>query len=142
MNTKQNNNIKVLLIEDDEIDIESICRAFQKINLSIELHIVKNGIEALEELYGGSKKQCIKLLPDLIIMDINMPKMSGIEFLKQLRTNVALDRTKILILTTSDNTRDRLDTIKLNVYGYLMKPIKLNELIEVCQGLGYLKVDN
>lgn len=130
------NNVKVLLVEDDEVDIESICRAFQKIHFPVELHIVKNGIEALHELFDENNKQHIKLCPDLIIMDINMPKMNGIEFLKQIRANELFKATKIIILTTSDNTRDKIDALKFNINGYLMKPIKTNELLDICNHLG------
>ena len=130
------NIVKVLLVEDDEVDIENICRAFQKIQFPVELHIVKNGLEALHELYDEKNNNHIKLHPDLIIMDINMPKMNGIEFLNQIRTDVEFKVTKILILTTSDNTRDKINTLKFNVNGYLIKPIKINELLDVCKSLG------
>lgn len=131
-----NDIIKVLLVEDDEVDIENIRRAFHKINLPVELYNVANGIEALDVLYEKNNKKHIKLLPDLIIIDINMPKMNGIEFLKQLRANVALDTAQILILTTSDDLKDKLESVEFNVQGYITKPIKVNELADVCKNIG------
>jgi CheY-like chemotaxis protein len=128
-------------VEDDEVDIENLSRAFQKIHLPVELHIAQNGIEALNELYEEPDKQDFKLFPDLIIIDINMPKMDGIEFLKELRKDEALDETKILVFTTSDNIKDKRETSKFHVAGYLMKPVQLHELMGACKSLKNIPFD-
>lgn len=129
--------IQILLVEDDEVDIQSIHRAFEKMNLPVELHIARNGIEALDQLYAEGSNRSLNLIPQLIMVDINMPMMNGIEFLTQLRTTPVFDGTKILIITTSDNAKDKLDAVRLNVDGYIMKPIQARELSNFFENIGW-----
>lgn len=116
----------ILLVEDDELDVISVQRSLKKINADYELFTAYNGVEALEMLRGKADKQPMPALPNLIMLDINMPKMNGIEFLKILRSEETLKHIKVFVMTTSGEENDRKATEKLGVSGYLIKPLNFN----------------
>jgi len=118
---------KILLIEDDELDIISVQRALKKIELSHELITAYNGVDALEQLLGKSGKTLMNPLPDIILLDINMPKMNGIEFLNILRKTKELKHIKVFVMTTSLQESDRKATESLGVSKYLTKPLNFND---------------
>lgn len=123
----------VLLVEDDEVDVENVQRAFDKLFERVRLNIANDGLEALEKLYGLGKEIALSPIPELIILDLNMPKMNGIEFLRILRADHQFDEVKVLVITTSDHVQDRSDVISLNIYGYLVKPITSEQLMLYCE---------
>ena len=113
----------ILLIEDDELDVISVRRSLNKLDIAFELFTTYNGIEALEMLRGTGNRPPITPLPDMILLDINMPKMNGIEFLRVLRADQRLKDIKVFVMTTSGDQRDRSETEKLGIAGYLIKPL-------------------
>ncbi|MBX9851115.1 MAG: response regulator [Cytophagaceae bacterium] len=115
----------ILLIEDDELDIISVTRSINKINADIKLHTAFNGIEALEMLKGKSSAK-LNPDPDLILLDINMPKMNGIEFLRELRKDEKYKSIKVFIMTTSNEDQDRAEAEALGISGYVIKPLNFN----------------
>lgn len=117
----------ILLVEDDELDVISVRRALNKIQFDHELVTAYNGIEALDKLRGNKGFQAINPLPDVILLDINMPKMNGIEFLSVLRSDPDLMHLKVIIMTTSAEQRDRVATENLGIFGYLIKPLNFND---------------
>jgi CheY-like chemotaxis protein len=124
--------INILLIEDDDVDVMNVQRAFKKGNITSPLYIARNGLEGLEMLRGTSTKNAVIPLGNrLILLDINMPRMSGIEFLQLLRTDPALKSTPVVMLTTSNEERDRFNAYNLNVAGYLLKPVGFNAFVEM-----------
>ncbi|MEO1093837.1 MAG: response regulator [Cyanobacteria bacterium J06638_28] len=127
----------VLLIEDDEIDVMGIKRAF-RINKMPEVnHVARNGVEALQLLKGSEEVPPIAASDRLLIIsDINMPKMSGIEFLRELREDPELASIPVVLLTTSDEDKDRIDAYELNVAGYILKPLTFSRLTETIAALG------
>jgi len=127
--------LNVLLVEDDEVDIENVQRAFDSILPRVQLHIVHDGLHALRKLIGGEKEPALNPMPELIILDLNMPKMNGIEFLRVLRANHEFDKIKVLILTTSDHSQDRTEALNLNILGYLVKPVTVEQMIIYCERL-------
>lgn len=112
----------ILLIEDDELDIISVERSLKKIESEYELHTAYNGIEALKFLRDSNS-----LLPDVILLDINMPRMNGIEFLKVMREDKNLKDLKVFIMTTSSEGDDRSEAEKLGISGYIIKPLNYTE---------------
>lgn len=119
--------LNILLVEDDELDVMNVRRAFKKNNIVNPLYLASNGLEALEMLRSNA-------LPTdrrLILLDLNMPKMGGIEFLKALRADPVLSATSVVVLTTSDEERDRVEAYKLNVAGYILKPVTLLAFVEL-----------
>jgi CheY-like chemotaxis protein len=116
--------INILLVEDDEVDVMNVQRAFRKNKISNPLYIAENGLEALAMLRSqDGKNPIVPPLRRLILLDLNMPKMNGLEFLHQLRADSELKSTPVVVLTTSDEDRDRLEAYNLNVAGYLLKPV-------------------
>jgi CheY-like chemotaxis protein len=119
--------LNILLVEDDEVDVMNVKRAFQKNHIMNPLFVAGNGVEALERLRSGE----IPKERRLILLDINMPKMNGIEFLRELRADPALHLTPVVVLTTSNDERDKVDAYNLNVAGYLLKPVTFINFAEV-----------
>lgn len=113
----------ILLVEDDELDIISVQRTLQKLDIDYELYTAFNGKEALAMLTGPGKN----ILPDVILLDLNMPKMNGIEFLKAIRNNPALKHIKVFIMTTSAETIDRVTTEQIGISGYIIKPLNYQD---------------
>ena len=123
--------MNVLLVEDDEVDVMNVQRAFKKGQITNRLYIAHNGLEALEILQGTSDKA--PPLPSerrLVLLDLNMPKMNGIEFLRVLRDSPSLKHIPVVVLTTSNEETDRLQAYDLNVAGYLLKPMTFNAFID------------
>lgn len=118
--------LNILLVEDDEVDVMNVRRAFERNNVSNPLFVAGNGLEALEMLRDG-------LVPNerrLILLDLNMPKMNGIEFLQALRADPELASTPVVVLTTSNDDQDKIDAYNLNVAGYLLKPVTFSNFCE------------
>lgn len=120
--------ITVLLVEDDSIDVMNVQRAFSKNEMSFPLHIAHNGIEALNLLHGTNGKPQIPL-PTVVLLDINMPKMNGIEFLTEIRKDPNLKNLIVFILTTSNDERDKLEAYNLHVAGYILKPLSFEKFV-------------
>lgn len=119
------NLINILLVEDDYLDIIDIRRSLDKLNVLYKLHIAKNGEEAIEMLIGN-RENALGVLPDIVLIDINMPKMNGLEFLSELRNHKEWKDLTCFIITTSDEKIERQAAAKLGVSGYIIKPLKLN----------------
>jgi CheY-like chemotaxis protein len=124
--------MSILLIEDDAVDVMNVQRAFKKGNIASPLYIASNGLEGLEMLRGtSSKPAAISSKHLLILLDVNMPKMSGIEFLKALRDDPTLKTIPVVMLTTSNEQIDRFNAYSLNVAGYLLKPLAFSAFVEM-----------
>ncbi|MDP9348036.1 MAG: response regulator [Gemmatimonadota bacterium] len=118
--------LNILLVEDDEVDVMNVRRAFKKANICNPLYVAGNGLEGLEMLRGDQ----IPRERRLILLDLNMPKMNGIEFLRALRADEELRHTPVVVLTTSDDERDRVDAYNLSVAGYILKPVTFANFVE------------
>ncbi len=120
-------SLNILLVEDDEVDVMNVKRAFDKNHITNPLFVAGNGLEALEKLRSGEIPQGRRI----VLLDLNMPKMNGIEFLRELRKDPALAPTPVVVLTTSNNDRDKIDAFNFNVAGYLVKPVTFAEFSEL-----------
>lgn len=125
------NSFHILLIEDDEVDIQSVKRELAKLEVSFDLAIAKNGMEALDKLYGKGGQEKLEPKPNLILLDINMPKMNGIDFLKKIRADENLKHITVFILTTAYTSRDKMATQGLNVTGYIVKPLQFDDVMSL-----------
>ncbi|MCP3673062.1 MAG: response regulator [Gammaproteobacteria bacterium] len=110
------NDVELLLIEDDDIDAKAIQRSMKKLKIANRLHRAKDGIEALEMLRNGDINK-----PFLILLDINMPRMNGLDFLEEIRGDNSLKDTIVFMLTTSKAEEDRVAAFEHNVAGYMVK---------------------
>ena len=129
------NSVEILLVEDDQVDQMNVQRAFRKLKIANTLHIANNGLEALAMLRGEGVPM-IDPQPKIILLDINMPKMNGIEFLGDLRKDPQLRRISVFVLTTSDDDRDKVAAYDYNVAGYILKPVESAAFIEAVSTLG------
>jgi CheY-like chemotaxis protein len=118
--------LNILLAEDDDVDVMNVRRAFKKNNICNPLWVAGNGVEALEMLRSGEVPGDRRL----VLLDLNMPKMNGIEFLRELRSDPELRLIPVVVLTTSDDERDRVEAYNLNVAGYILKPVTLVNFVE------------
>lgn len=114
--------VNILLVEDDTLDIIDIKRELDKINVMYNLHVAANGEEALEALQPQAGTEGFQ--PDVTLIDINMPKMNGLEFLAEVRRNEKLKGLKCFMMTTSSDTEDMESAKKLGISGYIVKPFK------------------
>ncbi|WP_317619577.1 response regulator [Ancylothrix sp. D3o] len=122
--------IHLLLVEDDEVDVMNVRRAFKKNNITNPLYVANNGLEALAMLRGDADAQAVPPQRRLILLDINMPKMNGIEFLRELRNDHDLRMIPVIVLTTSNEDRDKVEAYNLNVAGYILKPVTFASFVE------------
>lgn len=122
--------LAILLVDDDSIDVMNVKRAFARNNLTNPIHEAKNGIEALDILRSGT-------LPPrrLVLLDLNMPRMNGLEFLRALRADPELRATSVVVLTTSNEDRDKVAAYDLNVAGYLLKPVTFPSFVDLMASL-------
>jgi len=109
----------ILLVEDDEIDQLAMKRAFEKLKIKNNLVIAEDGVEALEVLRKNSGNSIPR--PFLIILDLNMPRMGGHQFLKEIRSDEDLKDSVVFVLTTSSDERDVVESYNMNVAGYVVK---------------------
>ncbi len=121
------NDISIMLVDDDEVDVMSVVRAFKKLNITYPLHIANNGVEALAMLRGEGQP---KVSPNAILLDLNMPRMGGLEFLEHVRDDSELRSIAIIILTTSNDEQDRVQAYDFNVAGYIVKPVTPSSFVE------------
>lgn len=117
-----NRAINILLIEDDVVDVMNMKRAFSKKGITHPLYVAESGEEALQMLNHSDMPK-----PHVVLLDINMPKMGGLEFLEILRSNPGFADLSVFILTTSNEDVDKIKAHKLNVSGYILKPLSGNE---------------
>jgi CheY-like chemotaxis protein len=123
--------LNVVLVEDDEVDVMNVQRAFKKNNISNPLFVASDGLAALALLRDPSTPTKNRI----VLLDLNMPKMNGIEFLRALRVDPQLARTPVVVLTTSNEDKDRVEAFQLNVAGYLLKPVTFTSFVEVMAAL-------
>lgn len=112
--------IHILLVEDDDVDAEMVLRACRRREINNPFTIARNGIEALDMLRGSGGQPRLPR-PYLVLLDINMPRMNGIEFLQEVRRDEELRRSIVFVLTTSNNDEDKLAAYNEQVAGYLLK---------------------
>jgi CheY-like chemotaxis protein len=133
--------LNILLIEDDSVDVMNVQRAFKKNNITNPLHIAFNGVEALNMLRGANGKPKLNPMPRIILLDINMPKMNGLEFLRELRNDPELRSISVFVMTTSNDDQDKIEAYSLNVAGYILKPLSFEKFVNaVCILNSYWKL--
>jgi len=120
----------ILLVEDDSVDAMTVKRALKELHVSNPLTHVENGEEALAHLQDSSQEQ-----PCLILLDLNMPVMNGIEFLHAVKSLPELKRIPVVALTTSDEQEDKVESFELGVAGYMRKPVEYQQFVEIVRAI-------
>ena len=120
------NNKPLLLLEDDEVDVLTVKRALRDLKIGNDLLVASNGEEALDMLRDPETPK-----PALILLDLNMPRMNGLEFLRAGREEGCLEGIPVVVLTTSSQDQDIFEGFHLNVAGYMIKPVDYQKFVEV-----------
>ena len=122
--------VEILLAEDNGEDAEMTIRALKRSNLANRLHWVKDGAEALDYLSGTAQ------LPKLVLLDIKMPKVDGIEVLRRLKDNPATRGIPVVVMTSSNEERDVVESYRLGVNSYIVKPVQFDDFMETVAKIG------
>jgi CheY-like chemotaxis protein len=128
----ENLKLNIVLVEDDEVDVMTVQRAFKNGQITNPLYIANNGIEALAMLRG--KPGIPSVVPPerrIILLDLNMPKMNGLEFLQELRSDPTISHIPVVVFTTSNEASDLIETYNLNVAGYVQKPVIFEDFVDI-----------
>ncbi len=128
----------ILLVEDNPDDIMMTCRALKKNNILNEVVVAEDGAEALDYLFGAGKYagRDATICPQVILLDLNLPKMGGLEVLKQVRADERTSLLPIVVLTTSNEDRDRVESYRLGTNSYVQKPVDFDQFSQAIRQLG------
>ncbi|MCA9698427.1 MAG: response regulator [Myxococcales bacterium] len=124
--SNQANPLRLFLIDDDEIDVENVRRALVENEAVFELAVACDGEQALAMLESGQ----VDPHELIVLLDLNMPRMNGTEFLRALRESERFRRLPVVVLTTSDDDRDKVEAYELNVAGYILKPVTFTAFVD------------
>ncbi len=130
-------DIPILLVEDDDVDVETIVRAFEENKITNPLYVTGDGEEALDFLRheGYYRDPEESPQPGIILLDINMPIMNGIEFLQVVKNDDNLKSIPVIVLTTSKEENDRVESFRLSVAGYIVKPVEFEDFVKAVQAI-------
>ncbi len=133
-----NSNVEILLVEDNSHDIELTLHAFQKNHIANRVHVVRDGAEALEYAFctGAYADRDRNNIPRLILLDIKLPKIDGIEVLRQLKANPLTRLIPVVVLTASRQESDLMETYEVGVNSYIVKPVDFGQFVEAIRNLG------
>src|SRR6188474_313939 len=131
-------NVEILLVEDNPNDVELTLRALQKPNLAGKVFVVKDGAEALDFIFakGQFAQRKIENLPKVILLDMKLPKVDGIEVLRRIKNDARTKHTPVVMLTSSQEGRDVLETYNLGVNSYIVKPVDFSNFVHAVSELG------
>ena len=121
-----NNIISILLVEDDHVDIITIKRAFKDLKITNPVEVCENGLQALDYLRDSKSPY-----PGIILLDLNMPKMNGLEFLQVIKNDQDLRMIPVVVLTTSKEEQNKIESYSLGVAGYMIKPVDYLQFVDV-----------
>ena len=132
------NEVEILLVEDNPNDVELTLRALKKHNLTNKVHVVKDGAEALEYIFanGAYAHRKIEDHPKVILLDLKLPKVDGLEVLRQIKLNEKTKMIPVVVLTSSKEERDLVESYKLGANSYITKPVDFDKFVESVSELG------
>jgi CheY-like chemotaxis protein len=129
--------VEILLVEDNAEDAEMTLRALRKNNLANKVHWVKDGAEALEYLFrSGSYVERANRQPRLVLLDIKMPKVDGIEVLRRLKGHADTQTIPVVVMTSSNEERDVIESYRLGVNSYIVKPVQFEAFLDTVAKIG------
>ena len=133
------NIVEILLVEDNPQDLELVLRALQQAKVSNRIQVARDGAEALDFVFGEGMYAGRKLVdgPKVILLDLKLPKVDGIEVLKRLKGDVRTKVIPVVILTSSQEQRDVVESYQLGVNSYLVKPVNFERFAEAVRSVGF-----
>ncbi len=126
----------ILLVEDNPDDVEMTQRALKKANIANELVVAEDGVEALDYLLGNEGKCDPEKLPVVVLLDLKLPKVDGLEVLRRIRSSEGCRLLPVVILTSSNEEKDMIASYNLGANSYVQKPVNFNEFADAIQQLG------
>lgn len=132
------NGVEILLVEDNPNDVELTLHAFQRYNLANRIQVARDGVEALEFIFGagGGGEDPPSGLPKVVLLDLKLPKINGLEVLQRLKSDPRTRVIPIVILTSSREERDVVESYQLGVNSYIVKPVDFDQFISAMRTLG------
>ncbi|MBI3914594.1 MAG: response regulator [Chloroflexi bacterium] len=132
------NRVEILLVEDNPNDVELTLHAFKKNNLTNPIHVARDGAEALDFLFarGAYTDRDVNHIPKVILLDIKLPKVDGLEVLKQIKADARTRLIPVVILTSSHEERDVVEGYKLGANSYIVKPVDFQQFSESVRQVG------
>jgi two-component system response regulator len=132
------NAIEILLIEDNPNDVRLTLHAFKRHNLANRIHVVRDGAEALEFIFctGAYADRRINDAPKVVLLDLKLPKVDGLEVLRQIKADARTRTIPVAMLTSSSEERDLVESYQLGVNSYIVKPVHFDQFNEVARMLG------
>ena len=134
-----NDIVNILLVEDNPDDVELTLRAFKKHNIANDVYVVNDGEEALNFVFarGEYNQRKFTNFPKVIFLDLKLPKVSGLEVLKEIKSNESTKAIPVVVMTTSQEDRDVIESYKLGVNSYITKPINFEDFLTIVSQLGF-----
>jgi CheY-like chemotaxis protein len=131
-------DVEILLVEDNPNDVELTLRALQKQNLANKVFVVKDGAEALEFIFatGSYSSRNVDDHPKVVLLDLKLPKVDGIEVLREIKSDARTRHVPVVMLTSSQEERDVLETYRLGVNSYIVKPVDFSNFVHAVSELG------
>ena len=131
-------NKVILLVEDNPDDVKLTLRALKKSNILNEVVVAEDGVEALDYLFGTGNYagRDTRVVPQLVLLDLKMPKMDGLEVLQRLRGDEKTKLLPVVVLTTSSEDKDRIESYKLGANSYIRKPVNFDQFVDAVRQLG------
>ena len=132
------NEVEILLVEDNPTDVELTLRALKKNNLANKVHVVTDGAEALEFIFasGAYEGRDINRRPRVILLDLKLPKVDGLEVLRKIKSDERTRDIPVVVLTSSKEEKDRVESYRLGVNSYIAKPVDFNQFTKSVSELG------
>ena len=133
-----NQAIELLLVEDDPNDVELALRAFRKANLANHIQVARDGAEALEYIFGEAMEgvRTVRHVPRVILLDLKLPKVDGLEVLRELKGHEQTRTIPVVVLTSSREQRDVVESYELGVNSYIVKPVNFDRFLSAVRDLG------
>lgn len=133
------NEVEILLVEDNPHDLELTLRVLKKNNLANHVSAVRDGAEALDFIFGRGaySERDINRMPRVVFLDLKLPKVDGIEVLRQLKSDPRTKNIPVVMITSSAEERDRVESYKLGVNSYVVKPIEFDSFVKTIADLGF-----
>jgi two-component system response regulator len=132
------NEVEILLVEDNPDDVELTLRALKRHNLANNVHVVKDGVEALEYIFanGAYSHRKIEDRPKVILLDLKLPKVDGLEVLRQVKASDKTKMVPVVVLTSSKEERDLVESYRLGANSYIAKPVDFESFVKAVSELG------
>lgn len=132
-------SLELLLVEDNPQDLELALRAFRKAGLAKRIQVARDGAEALDYLFceGEYSSRRIEAVPRVVLLDLKLPKIDGLEVLRRIKADPRTRSIPIVVLTTSNEQKDLIESYQLGVNSYIVKPVSFDRFVEVVRDLGF-----